>query len=135
MLLSLRDCVLRPTKRMIFERGVAESTVRIKKTEDDYDYPETLRIVGLDRTRANDARAAPAPSMRLDSSIFGQLFAALSGIEPAWLCIRYTHPMDDGQNRTFKVKFLGEGVDDYGGPYREVFSQLALSQAATTYLF
>ena len=77
MLLSLRDCVLRPTKRMIFERGVAESTVRIKKTEDDYDYPETLRIVGLDRTRANDARAAPVPYMRLDGSIFGQLFAAL----------------------------------------------------------
>jgi hypothetical protein len=37
----------------------------------------------------------------------------------------YTHPMDDGQERTFKVKFEGEGVDDYGGPYREIFSQLA----------
>ena len=34
----------------------------------------------------------------------------------------YTHPMDDGQERTFKVKFEGEGVDDYGGPYREIFS-------------
>ena len=36
----------------------------------------------------------------------------------------YTHPMDDGQERTFKVKFEGEGVDDYGGPYREFFSQV-----------
>jgi hypothetical protein len=31
--------------------------------------------------------------------------------------------MDDGQLRTFKVKFEGEGADDYGGPYREFFSQ------------
>ncbi|RLN67201.1 hypothetical protein BBJ29_006242 [Phytophthora kernoviae] len=35
----------------------------------------------------------------------------------------YSHPMDDGQLRSFKVKFEGEGVDDYGGPYREFFSQ------------
>jgi hypothetical protein len=32
--------------------------------------------------------------------------------------------MDDGQPRTFRVKFDGEGVDDYGGPYREVFFAL-----------
>ena len=32
--------------------------------------------------------------------------------------------MDDGQRRAFKVKFEGEGVDDYGGPYREVFSHV-----------
>lgn len=32
--------------------------------------------------------------------------------------------MDDGQSRTFKIKFEGEGVDDYGGPYREVFQQI-----------
>jgi len=32
--------------------------------------------------------------------------------------------MDDGQCRTFKIKFEGEGVDDYGGPYRELFQQV-----------
>jgi hypothetical protein len=30
----------------------------------------------------------------------------------------------DGQPRSFKVKFLGEGVNDYGGPYRAVFEQI-----------
>ena len=29
-----------------------------------------------------------------------------------------------GQKRAFKVKFLGEGVNDYGGPYRAVFEQV-----------
>ena len=42
----------------------------------------------------------------------------------------YMHPMDDGQERTFKVKFEGEGVDDYGGPYREVFAQIPLELQA-----
>jgi hypothetical protein len=32
--------------------------------------------------------------------------------------------MDDGQSRTFKVRFEGEGVDDYGGPYRETFQKI-----------
>ena len=29
-----------------------------------------------------------------------------------------------GQRRAFKVRFLGEGVNDYGGPYRAVFEQV-----------
>ena len=29
-----------------------------------------------------------------------------------------------GQKRAFKVKFQGEGVNDYGGPYRAVFEQV-----------
>merc|ERR1711937_846860 len=39
--------------------------------------------------------------------------------------------MDDGQQRAFKVKFEGEGVDDYGGPYRECFSQFAAELQST----
>jgi hypothetical protein len=38
--------------------------------------------------------------------------------------MNYTHPMDDGQSRAFKISFEAEGVDDYGGPYREVFQQI-----------
>lgn len=60
----------------------------------------------------------------MSSSVFGQLFDELHFLEPALLRMGYTHPMDDGQERTFKVKFDGEGVDDYGGPYREVFAQI-----------
>lgn len=28
------------------------------------------------------------------------------------------------RDRAFKVKFAGEAADDYGGPYREVFTSL-----------
>ncbi|KAF0753248.1 hypothetical protein AaE_005776, partial [Aphanomyces astaci] len=36
----------------------------------------------------------------------------------------YTGKGHGGQKRAFKVKFLGEGVNDYGGPYRAVFEQI-----------
>merc|ERR1712137_1274342 len=43
---------------------------------------------------------------------------------PSWDLRRsYVHIMDDGQPRTFKVKFEGEGVVDNGGPYRECFNE------------
>lgn len=61
---------------------------------------------------------------RLSLSLFGQLFNELHFLKPNLLRMGYTHPMDDGQERTFKVKFEGEGVDDYGGPYREIFAQI-----------
>jgi hypothetical protein len=59
----------------------------------------------------------------LFSSLFGQAFEELHFLPLKTLRMVYSHPMDDGQLRSFKVKFEGEGVDDYGGPYREFFSQ------------
>ena len=32
--------------------------------------------------------------------------------------------LDVGQVRAFRVNFSGEGSDDYGGPYREVFGHV-----------
>ena len=58
------------------------------------------------------------------SSMFCQLWKELRQHPQEKLRITYTHPMDDGQSRTFKVRFEGEGVDDYGGPYREIFQQI-----------
>lgn len=90
-----------------------------------YDYPEDLPQVQLNRPKAAAGKTRKNPVQRISMSLFGQLFDELHFIEPTSLRIGYTHPMDDGQERTFKVKFEGEGVDDYGGPYREIFGQLA----------
>jgi hypothetical protein len=78
----------------------------------------------LNRPKAVLAKSLPDPETRLSYSVFGQAFDELHFLEPSALRMAYTHPMDDGQERTFKVKFEGEGVDDYGGPYREFFSQI-----------
>ena len=42
--------------------------------------------------------------------MFGQAFDELHFLEPSALRMAYTHPMDDGQERTFKVKFEGRGL-------------------------
>ena len=60
----------------------------------------------------------------LSHTMFCQMWYELRQHNAEKLRISYTHPMDDGQSRTFKIKFEGEGVDDYGGPYREVFQQM-----------
>jgi hypothetical protein len=53
-------------------------------------------------------------------------------LSPATIRVGYTHPMDDGQQRSFKVRFEGEGADDYGGPFRECFAQMVQELQATS---
>jgi hypothetical protein len=88
--------------------------------------------VVLNRPKAAAARQRGEPEACLSYSLFGQAFDELHFLEPSALRMAYTHPMDDGQERTFKVKFEGEGVDDYGGPYRECFAQFSAELQATT---
>jgi hypothetical protein len=111
-------------KQKLMKNVLARTATKAKKAEDDYDYPDDLPQVVLNRPKAAAARERRDPVARLSGSLFGQLFDELHFLEPSTLRIAYSHPMDDGQQRTFKVKFEGEGVDDYGGPYRECFSQL-----------
>ena len=121
---SVRDCIFFKSKRTLLTTVIRRTTTRAKKAEDDYDYPEDLPQVVLNRPKAVLARNKLDAETRLSYSVFGQSFDELHFLEPASLRMGYTHPMDDGQERTFKVKFEGEGVDDYGGPYREFFSQI-----------
>lgn len=94
-----------------------------KKGDDDYDYPEDLPQVLINRPKAATAKCHPGSTKSLFLSMFGQAFEELHFLPLKMLRMVYSHPMDDGQLRSFKVKFEGEGVDDYGGPYREFFSQ------------
>ncbi|KDO31550.1 hypothetical protein SPRG_03479 [Saprolegnia parasitica CBS 223.65] len=94
-----------------------------KKAEDDYDYPEDLPQLVVNRPKAAVAHFKSDLETLVGQSLFGQAFDELHFLDNKVLRMVYSHPMDDGQLRTFKVKFEGEGADDYGGPYREFFSQ------------
>jgi hypothetical protein len=95
---------------------------RPAKTEDEYDYPEDLPQVKLNRFRSFRAAESGAEGDELMfASMFCQLWRELRAQAAPKFKISYSHPMDDGQARAFKVRFEGEGVDDYGGPYRDVF--------------
>ncbi|OWZ24114.1 HECT E3 ubiquitin ligase [Phytophthora megakarya] len=94
-----------------------------KKADDEYDYPEDLPQLQVNRLKAAAAKCHEGSVSSLFLSLFGQAFEELHFLPLKTLRMVYSHPMDDGQLRSFKVKFEGEGVDDYGGPYREFFSQ------------
>ncbi|KAL3661370.1 hypothetical protein V7S43_013573 [Phytophthora oleae] len=94
-----------------------------KKADDEYDYPEDLPQLQVNRLKAAAAKCHEGTVSSLFLSLFGQAFEELHFLPLKTLRMVYSHPMDDGQLRSFKVKFEGEGVDDYGGPYREFFSQ------------
>uniref|UniRef100_A0A7S1CA38 HECT domain-containing protein n=1 Tax=Bicosoecida sp. CB-2014 TaxID=1486930 RepID=A0A7S1CA38_9STRA len=67
----------------------------------------------------------PTAEARLKRSLLGQLYAEVRGWPASAFRRSYVGKGHGGQERAFKVKFLGEGVNDYGGPYRAVFEQLA----------
>ncbi|KAK1945324.1 Ultraviolet-B receptor UVR8 [Phytophthora citrophthora] len=94
-----------------------------KKADDEYDYPEDLPQLQVNRLKAAASKCHEGTVSSLFLSLFGQAFEELHFLPLKTLRMVYSHPMDDGQLRSFKVKFEGEGVDDYGGPYREFFSQ------------
>ncbi|CAM9202377.1 unnamed protein product [Discosporangium mesarthrocarpum] len=122
----LRQSIFLSTKKRILQEAVAITTTPAKKAEDEYDYPEGLPQVVVNRLEAVTGQESTDPNTSLEVSLFNQLYKELHSLDTSQLRMSYTHPMDDGQERTFKVKFEGEGVDDYGGPYREVFTQVAV---------
>eukprot|EP01041_Mallomonas_annulata_P001258 gene1258-2435_t len=129
LLPTSRHRIFTELKMKHFWEILSHSTVKAHKTDDDYDYPDDLPQVKLNRFKSFRARESSELNKIsgedfLFSSMFCQLWKELRQHPQEKLRISYTHPMDDGQSRTFKVRFENEGVDDYGGPYREVFQQL-----------
>ncbi len=129
LLPEARDRLFLQTKHEHFISTIARSATRPCRMEDDYDYPEDLPQIKINRIRAFRAKEAAEllgvnGESLLSSSIFYQLWKELRSQTNEQLRIQYTHPMDDGQARAFKIRFDGEGVDDYGGPYREIFQQV-----------
>ncbi|GMF58364.1 unnamed protein product [Phytophthora fragariaefolia] len=116
---SLFVCV----KNLLWTTLMERTANSPKRADDEYDYPEDLPQLQVNRLKAAAAKCHEGTISSLFLSLFGQAFEELHFLPLKTLRMVYSHPMDDGQLRSFKVKFEGEGVDDYGGPYREFFSQ------------
>lgn len=118
-----RGSIFTSIKNELFSLLMEKTANAPKKADDDYDYPDDLPQLLINRPKAATAKCHPGSLKSLFLSIFGQAFDQLHFLPVKMIRMVYSHPMDDGQLRSFKVKFEGEGVDDYGGPYREFFSQ------------
>ena len=90
---------------------------------DEYEDPREIKVVKINRIKAtlNRLTTIANPMERLKLSVCGQLHKEMKSWQNSSFRRSYLGKGHGGQRRGFKVKFLGEGVDDYGGPYRAVF--------------
>jgi hypothetical protein len=108
-----------------FLQDLIRSTVTYTRpAEDPYEDPPDLKKITLNRHKASKARVHPSVDVRIRNLLFPQTFSCLNNLPAYELRRSFVHMLDDGQPRTFKVKFVGEGVQDNGGPYRELFNDL-----------
>ena len=128
---AARGSMLTHAKRQILTVVLERTMTKPKRAEDDFDYPSMLPTVQVSRPRGAKSRSHDNQFTRLAGSLLGQTFQQLNFLDPQILRIGYTHPMDDGQQRAFKVKLEGEAGDDYGGVYRELFTQICQELQAT----
>ena len=92
-----------------FKAVLTRSAARPARTEDDYEYPEDLPIVKINRFQSFRAKEASdilklSSDDLMSSSLFCQLWMELKNVPNEKMRMIYSHPMDDGQSRTFKVR-------------------------------
>lgn len=94
--------------------------------QDEYEDPREIKTLRINRVRATQSRLATISSQieRMRQTVFGQLHRELRAWPSSSFRRSYVGKGHGGQRRAFKVKFMGEGVNDYGGPYRAVFEQV-----------
>jgi len=123
---SLRRLLFSQTKSAFFESILDATSTFTPMHQDEYEDPKEIKTIKINRVRATQGRliALSNPQDRLKQSVFGQLHKELRAWPNSAFRRSYVGKGHGGQKRCFKVKFVGEGVNDYGGPYRAVFEQI-----------
>jgi hypothetical protein len=124
---TLRRLILHDVKRTLFNKLLTTTTTHTVPAEDPYDDPPNLKTLVLNRHKASKAKdqikeGSKQSSAVLKHTLLGQAHTQLGHISAVELRRAFVKFTDDGQQRTFKVKFAGEGVNDNGGPYRDCFN-------------
>jgi len=154
-LLDIKRVVFTRTKKLFWDRAVRETTTPTSAPVDEYERPDSLQEIDLNRIVVNSLKGQlsntnaitstsagasastsggagaagattglPADTQklgfqrRLQVSVFGQLHRHLQNWDERALRRSFVDQADAGQARAFFVRFIGEGVDDHGGPYR-----------------
>ena len=123
---SLRRLFFTHTKLALWDSILEATETPTNLQHDEYEDPREIKTVKVNRVRATPARLAAIvnPTERLRQSVFGQLHKEARSWPNSAYRRSYIGKGHGGQKRSFKVQFLGEGVNDYGGPYRALFDQI-----------
>ncbi|KAH9257832.1 hypothetical protein BASA81_003851 [Batrachochytrium salamandrivorans] len=121
-----RHLLFTTTKRAFWDAVLKATTHATALPGEEYVDPPQIRVVQINRIKATPAKLVQIsdPGKRLKRSVFGQLYAETLRWPDYSFRRSYAGKGHGGQKRAFKVKLIGEGVDDYGGPYRQVFEAI-----------
>ena len=110
------------TKRSYLDSVLESTTTPTPLSHDEYELPREVRTVRVNRLKARRAMISDDSTMKKKHCVFSQLQREMRGWSGATLRRGFVAKGHGGQRRAFKVKLVGEGVNDYSGPYREVFT-------------
>jgi len=119
---SLRGLMFSSIKLEFLESVIHATTTPTPLSHDEYELPREIRTVRVNRLKARRAMAGDEIEMKRKYSVFSQLQNETRTWGGAALRRGFVAKGHGGQKRAFKVKLIGEGVNDYSGPYREVFT-------------
>lgn len=122
---ALRKCrglFFSSVKREFIQSITEATTTPTPLSHDEYELPREIRTVRVNRLKAGRTMMAHDVLAKRKHSVFAQLRAETKSWGGAALRRGYVAKGHGGQKRAFKVKLIGEGVNDYSGPYREVFT-------------
>ena len=95
-------------------------------SNDEYEDPGQIETVKINRIKAGSALSEIVEGEeRLGKSVIGQMLGQMKNWPSNVFRRKYVGRGHGGQSRCFKVKLVGEGANDYGGPYRQVFDDVS----------
>jgi HECT-domain (ubiquitin-transferase)/SPRY domain len=118
----VRGILFTSVKRDFLNSIVDATTTPTPLSHDEYELPRDIRTVRINRLKAGRAMLGDDRSAKRKFSVFAQLLNETKNWGGAALRRGYVAKGHGGQKRAFKVKLIGEGVNDYSGPYREAFT-------------
>ena len=119
---SLRGLFFSSVKRALLLSITEATTTPTPLSHDEYELPREIRTVRINRLKARRAMSGTDTGSKRKHSVFAQLQNETKSWGGAALRRGFVAKGHGGQKRAFKVKLIGEGVNDYSGPYREVFT-------------
>ncbi|KAL3944031.1 MAG: hypothetical protein SGBAC_001899 [Bacillariaceae sp.] len=117
-----RGLLFSSVKRDLLQSITEVTTTPTPLSHDEYELPREIRTVRLNRLKARRVIASTDLSAKRKHSVFSQLQNETKSWGGAALRRGFVAKGHGGQKRAFKVKLIGEGVNDYSGPYREAFT-------------
>jgi len=117
-----RGLLFSSVKRDFLQSITEVTTTPTPLSHDEYELPREIRTVRLNRLKARRVIASTDSSAKRKHSVFAQLQNETKNWGGAALRRGFVAKGHGGQKRAFKVKLIGEGVNDYSGPYRETFT-------------